>query len=104
MSSQKTLYKVVILSDLKLFEKRMRQQLDAFQNPGKFRASAKPVGSAKTGIRIILAVRTKRLEMDTVFTHESSSISRIEAQMEAEKAARKAGYPIIGHVIAVESL
>lgn len=60
---------------------------------------SKPGGSPKTGHRVKLAVRTKQLEMDTVFEHVSSSISKIEAQLEAEKAARKAGYPIIGFVI-----
>ncbi len=51
-----------------------------------------------------LAVRTKQLEMDTVFEHVSSSISKVEAQLEAEKAARKAGYPIIGYVIETSRL
>jgi len=60
---------------------------------------SKPGGAPRTGHRVKLAVRTKHLEADTVFEHVSSSISKIEAQLEAEKAARKAGYPIIGYVI-----
>lgn len=58
----------------------------------------------KTGHLVRLAVRTKQLEMDTVFEHVSSSISKLEAQLEAEKAARKAGYPIIGYVIETKPL
>ncbi|NWN83761.1 MAG: hypothetical protein HLX48_12345 [Halomonas sp.] len=65
---------------------------------------SKPGGAPKTGHRVKLAVRTKQLEMDTVFEHVSSSISKIEAQLEAEKAARKAGYPIIGYVIETNRL
>jgi len=51
-----------------------------------------------------LAVRTKQLEMDTVFEHVSSSISKLEARMEAERAAKKAGYPIIGYLIDTQPL
>ncbi|SEL83653.1 hypothetical protein [Halomonas daqiaonensis] len=65
---------------------------------------SKPGGAPKTGHLVKLAVRTKQLEMDSVFEHVSSSISKIEAQLEAEKAAREAGYPIIGYVIETQRL
>ena len=65
---------------------------------------SKSAGAPKAGLRVRLAVRTKPLEMDSVFEHVSSSISKVEAQLEAEKAAREAGYPIIGYVIDTERL
>lgn len=49
-------------------------------------------------------MRTRKLEADTVFEHRSTSISKLEAQLEAEKAAKQAGYPIIGYVIDIQSL
>lgn len=112
-------------TELTEFERQMRREINAFMHneqqirrkaatqppewPGDGATPAKPprskpAGSPKTGHRVKLAVRTKPLELDTVFEHVSSSISRIEAQLEAEKAARKAGYPIIGHVIETQRL
>jgi hypothetical protein len=44
------------------------------------------------------------LELDTVFEHRSTSISKLEAQLDAEQAARKAGFPVIGHVIEIQRL
>lgn len=98
------------------FEKRMKREINAYLSPDtpgsrtstptkgagpRERPSAKAM---KTGHIVTLAVRTKQLEMDTVFEHHSSSISKLEARMEAEKAARKAGYPIVGHVIDIQRL
>ncbi len=96
-------------TELSAFEKNMRRELDAFMKPAKatekpareIKPTARPDSSAayKTGHLVKLAVRTKQLEMDTVFEYVSSSISKLEARMEAEKAAKKAGYPIIGYLI-----
>lgn len=106
-------------TELNDFEQSMRREIDAFLKPGKEpKPQAKPVtrrttprspagGDAKamkTGHIVKLAVRTKPLELDTVFEHHSSSISKLEAQLEAEKAARQAGYPIIGYVIETRRL
>ncbi|ERS91149.1 hypothetical protein [Halomonas sp. PBN3] len=107
-------------TELTEFERQMRREINSFMHneqqtrrkaatqppewpaddatPAKPQRS-KPAGAPKTGHVVKLAVRTKQLEMDTVFEHISSSISKVEAQLEAEKAARKAGYPIIGYVI-----
>ena len=117
-----------MMSDLSEFEESMRREIDAFQdNSAKEQAkrlsqaadkttapASKPrqtqrptkqqVESYKTGHLVKLAVRTKRLELDTIFEHRSSSISRLEAQMEAEEAAKKAGYPIIGYLVDIERL
>ena len=47
---------------------------------------------------IKLAVRKRKLGMDDIFEYESTKISKLEAQLDAQKAAREAGYPIFGHV------
>ncbi|WP_290783427.1 hypothetical protein [Halomonas sp.] len=114
-------------TELNEFERQMRRDINTFMDkaqdtrrkaatsapewPREPGEEAKPkaprskaAGSPRTGHLVKLAVRTKPLELDTVFEHVSSSISRIEAQFEAEKAARKAGYPIIGHVIDTQRL
>ncbi|MFQ3788500.1 hypothetical protein [Halomonas sp. A29] len=109
--------------ELSEFEQSVKREIDAFLKPGHVPSPAldlpgetspgkkrsKPVGdkpaqSYKTGHLVRLAVRTRKLEADTVFEHRSTSISKLEAQLEAEKAARKAGYPIVGYVIDIQSL
>ncbi|WP_043532004.1 hypothetical protein [Litchfieldella xinjiangensis] len=64
---------------------------------------AKPQ-SYKIGYIIKLAVRKKRIALDDIFEYQSSKISKFEAMLDAERAARDAGYPIIGHVHSVEKL
>ncbi len=112
-------------TELNEFEQQMRREINAFmENEQQTRQKAAtsppewpieketvpkaprsaPSGASKTGHLVKLAVRTKQLEMDTVFEHVSSSISKIEARLEAEKAARKAGYPIIGYVVETRRL
>ncbi|MCK2182826.1 hypothetical protein [Halomonas getboli] len=101
--------------DLEDFEKSINQEIDAFleadsqaTKPKNRPAPKKPqppqasASEIRTGHIVKLAVRTKQLELDTVFEHRSTSISKLEAQMEAEKAANKAGYPIIGYVIDIQ--
>jgi hypothetical protein len=107
-------------SELSDFERTMRREIDTFMSQGErnagvasvakatrvepARQASKAEGSERTGLVVKLAVRTKQLELDSVFEHVSSSISRLEAQLEAEKAARQAGYPIVGHVIDIQRL
>ena len=107
-------------TELSDFEQNMRREIDAFLKPGKAVAPkadvpkarrreaspspGQPAKALKTGHVVKLAVRTRPLELDTVFEHRSSSISKLEAQLEAEKAAKKAGYPIIGHLIEIQRL
>ncbi|MGR2738668.1 hypothetical protein ACUY1T_09485 [Billgrantia sp. Q4P2] len=109
--------------ELSEFEQSVKREIDAFLKPGHEPSPApvlpgekrsgkkhsepagdKPAQSYKTGHLVRLAVRTRKLEADTVFEHRSTSISKLEAQLEAEKAARKAGYPIVGYVIDIQSL
>ncbi|WP_148252193.1 hypothetical protein [Aidingimonas lacisalsi] len=103
-------------TNLDEFEQQIRREIDDFQKStpqpdtssqtrSSRRATEKTTADGmKTGHIVQLAVRKKQLEMDTVFEHHSSSISKLEAQMEAEKAARKAGYPIVGHLIDIKRL
>ncbi|SDL53084.1 hypothetical protein SAMN05192555_10557 [Franzmannia pantelleriensis] len=103
-------------SELTDFEQRMQQEIENFlkpdaEQPTPTKRAERPVKldkqdakSMKTGHIVRLAVRTKQLEMDTAFEYHSTSISKLEAQMEAEKAARKAGYPIVGYVIDIQRL
>ncbi len=108
--------------ELSEFEQSVKREIDAFMKPGHEPArelpggkgakpkAAKPTAggqsaeSYKTGHLVRLAVRTRKLETDTVFEHRSTSISKLEAQLEAEKAAKQAGYPIIGYLIEIRSL
>ncbi|MCD6006809.1 hypothetical protein [Halomonas sp. IOP_31] len=110
-------------TELDEFEQSMRREINAFLGPTAskpqreratedragglaFRTKRTPAkgSSIKTGYIVKLAVRNKPLEWDTVFEHQSTSISRLEAQLQAEKAAHKAGYRIIGHVIDIKPL
>lgn len=108
--------------ELSEFEQSVKREIDAFMKPGhepsrelpgstgakppaaKPAAGGQSAESYKTGHLVRLAVRTRKLETDTVFEHRSTSISKLEAQLEAEKAAKQAGYPIIGYLIEIRSL
>lgn len=59
---------------------------------------------SKVGYVVKLAVRTKRLALDDMFEYTSRKLSELEAKIDAEKAARDAGYPIIGYVYSIEKL
>ncbi|GKW50271.1 hypothetical protein [Halomonas sp. NCCP-2165] len=97
-------------ADLNDFEESIRREIDAFTQPKKPPVPKppkppKPAASGhRVGYRVKLAVRPRQLALDEVFEYESSSISKLEAQLEAEKAARQAGYPIIGYLIDIERL
>ncbi|GAB2800422.1 hypothetical protein GCM10027040_29930 [Halomonas shantousis] len=106
-------------TELDDFEKLMQREINTFLKPKSNKETTssnitKPsaeknspresAASYKTGHVIKLAVRKNRLGPDVAFEHRSSSISKLEAQLEAEKAARKAGYPIVGYVIDIQRL
>lgn len=59
----------------------------------------------KTGYVIKLAVRKKKMSLlDEMFEYHSPKISELEAKIDAEKAAKAAGYLIIGYVHSIEKL
>lgn len=91
------------------FENAMRRELDAFmgerQKPVRmrpYRQARKPQVARQPCLVVKLAVREKRLAMDTEFTHVARTVSRLQAQIEAEQEARAAGWPIIGYVVSIE--
>lgn len=58
----------------------------------------------RTGYLIRLGVRKQRLSLDTLFEYTSNKLSELEARIEAEKAAKEAGFPIVGYVHSIEKL
>ncbi|PMR71729.1 hypothetical protein [Halomonas heilongjiangensis] len=59
----------------------------------------------KTGHVIRLAVRKKKMSLlDEIFEYRSPKISELEARLDAERAARAAGYPVIGYVHSIEKM
>lgn len=76
--------------------------------PQSSQAKAKPKKHIpnvnKTGYLIRLGVRVKRLAPDVLFEYTSYKLSQLEAKIEAKKAAKEAGYPIIGYIYSIEKL
>lgn len=93
--------------DLQRFQRRMEQQLAEFQNPAlKNRRCPSAAVSGHKGIRVEISVRKGKscLNPDIRFIHVSDSLCREIALMEAEKAAREAGYPHRAFIIAIDNL
>ncbi|WP_156961931.1 hypothetical protein [Cobetia amphilecti] len=88
------------------FEESMKRELDKFVRTSTGtppQTTSKPRAKQSTtplkGLRVTLGVKQKRLMLEEPFTVQTSSISKVEARIQAEKAARKAGWKIISHVI-----
>lgn len=78
---------------------------EAPKTPAKRKNESYPGVAYKTGYIVKLAVRKKRISfLDDIFEHRSSKLSKLEAKIDAERAAKDAGYPIIGHVHSIEKL
>ena len=92
------------MNDLQRFERSMLDEIQAFHEGKPWAPSRKAPEAAVNTQEIVVrvAVRTKRLAPDMEFVHYSSKLSELEAKIDAEKAARKAGYPIIGYVVDIE--
>lgn len=89
------------MDEAKRFEEGLKRHLDHFNTPEEYRKPTRPAaGPSPTvgGYQVQLIVRESRMSMDVVFIHESSKLSVLEAQIDAEKAARDAGWPIIGRL------
>lgn len=85
------------MSDLQRIERSIKRELESFLDPTP--PPRKPRVAITKGLTVILAVRKKPLASDHRFEHRTNSISRLQARLEAERAAREAGWPIIGYVI-----
>tara|TARA_B100000424_G_scaffold102160_1_gene76879 strand:+ start:5152 stop:5463 length:312 start_codon:yes stop_codon:yes gene_type:complete len=89
------------------FEEQMRRELEKFSSsrskPSKAsrptRSSRPEINEPTRGLKITLGVKKRRLAIEEPFTVQTQSISRLEAKIEAEHAARKAGWNIVSHVI-----
>lgn len=80
-----------------------RQQPD--KAPRKPHREASTAEAYKTGHVIRLAVRKKQMSLvDEIFEYRSPKISELEARLDAEKAAKAAGYPVVGYVHSIEKL
>lgn len=90
------------MTDLEHFERQMRRHLNHFLDPDTtLKPPARPpTASPPTmkGWQVQLIVRKGPLKPDTLFVHESDKVSKLEARLDAERAAREAGWPTIGRV------
>lgn len=87
------------MNDLPRWAQLLQQERDNFLDPSPAPKRRRPVACpANERLKVELIVRQGRLAPDTLFTHTSRSVSRLEARLEAEKAARAAGWPVIGRV------
>lgn len=91
-------------NEAKLFEQRMKRELDLYLHPEKRKPKPTASPPVKSGTRVILAVREKRIALDEQFEFFSKSMSRDIAVMEAKKAAKAAGWNIIGYVYSVDKV
>ena len=105
------------MSDISVeqFEENMKRELDKFVRSTNRTASstsretaprarpeaprARETTTPLKGLRVTLGVKNKRLAWEQPFTVQTDSISKVQAKIQAEKAARKAGWKIISHVI-----
>ena len=87
------------MQDLELFERNAKRHLERFIEGKPKPKKPEPACSGLKGYTVILRVRKKQLAPDESFTHHSTSGSRLLAEIEARKAARAAGWPIIAYVI-----
>lgn len=71
------------------------------QSAAKAKEREKPY---RQGYRISLRVRKYRLSAPNIFVYESSKLSRVEAEIDARKAATAAGWPLVSCMIDIESL
>lgn len=82
------------------FEEQLSRSIDDFLSSPEERGRRKNVRTAKPGgLHVTLAVRRHGKISDERFEHQTETISKLQARLEAEKAARDAGWPIIGYVI-----
>ena len=86
------------MTDLEHFKRNMERELSHFMNPEKDKQQTVQPSPPPAGLQVQLIVREGTLKPDTLFIHDSAKISRLEARLEAEKAAKSAGWPIIGRV------
>lgn len=81
----------------------LEKQFNEYFNPEELkRYRHKPTACTSSGITVRIVVREKRLAPDVMFTHESDSMSELQAELEAKKEAKDEGYHVFGHVYDVK--
>lgn len=90
------------MKDKEQIEKNLQRRLREFTNPESKVKPPSPNETAKQGLTAKLAVRKKRISLDTLFVYESDSISELQARIEAERQAKKEGWKIIGYLVSIE--
>lgn len=78
-------------------ESALRKERERFLAPTPAPRRRPDVARPYPGIKVVLVVRKGRLKPDEVFEYQSNTVSRLDARLQAEAAARQAGYQI-GHV------
>lgn len=91
-----------MIDELSQFERQAKQRLEEFLDPGlkKARPNVR-ISRPQEGLTVTLAVRRRGDILDHRFTYQSNTISRFQAKLEAERAARLAGWPIVAFVVDV---
>lgn len=91
-------------TDSKQIFKAKSSPSDKKAPPTKCKDKKKPWRSKpKPNHKVTLRVRKKQLSADDEFVHESFKVSKLEAEIEARKAAHDAGWPIVAYIIDLES-
>lgn len=88
------------------FERNIRKHLDRFQSPEKVKPPT-PTASptAFRGYDMVLAVRTSEQAIaEHAFPYRSDKLSEFEARLEAEKAARDAGWHYVAFYVSIERI
>lgn len=89
--------------DEKQFENNVRKHIDRFVNPKK--ATKKLAASFDgTKLKVTLKVRKKQLAADVFYSKVVDTLSELQAEIEARKAARADGYSIIAYVQDIEKV
>lgn len=101
-------------AELQALEEGAKRQIENFTRPS--RATQRPAKEEKIlgvvttkrrprakpqptkGIKVILNVKDRRIALDEHFVHQTSTISKLDARLQAERAARDAGWKYVGTV------
>lgn len=82
--------------------RRLLRERDAYLSPEATRRPAfRPEAPVRHGYRVELIVRQRGYVSEHLFVHESDKLSQLEARLDAERAAREAGYPVVGRLHAI---
>lgn len=86
------------MTELRNFADTLAREIEAYEIGEPSRRRAKVIARPTQGLTVRLAVREHRLAPDQILVHESASISKLQARLEAEQAARAKGLTV-GYVI-----